>query len=155
MLAYKKGNILDSTEEIIVHGCNSKGKMGKGVAKAIRDRWPSVYQHYSETHRMNGLRLGDVIFVKPLEEPSAPFVANAITQDDYRRSYGDPSKLFLDYEALETALQRVNYFAKNRGITTIALPKIGSKLAGGDWALIEPIIEKTLGEFQTTIYLFD
>lgn len=34
MIQYKTGNLLDTPDSYIVHGCNAQGVMGSGVAKA-------------------------------------------------------------------------------------------------------------------------
>ena len=46
MVKYIKGDILNVTEGIIVQQVNCKGVMGAGLAKQIRDKWPSVYDRY-------------------------------------------------------------------------------------------------------------
>ena len=46
MIEYIKGNILNATEGIIVQQVNCMGVMGAGLAKQIRDKWPSVYNRY-------------------------------------------------------------------------------------------------------------
>lgn len=40
MIEYRKGNLLDITSGVIVHGCNMRGVMGSGVALAIRNKYP-------------------------------------------------------------------------------------------------------------------
>jgi len=36
MIKVNKGNLLDVTSGIIVHGCNAKSVMGSGVALAVK-----------------------------------------------------------------------------------------------------------------------
>lgn len=45
-IIYKKGNVLDTTDRYIVHGCNSRKVMGSGVALAIRQKYPKAYEDY-------------------------------------------------------------------------------------------------------------
>jgi hypothetical protein len=47
------------------------------------------------------------------------------------------------YDALEKALSDASDFA-NKNDLVIAMPRIGAKLAGGDWAKIEEIIKDTV-----------
>lgn len=37
---------------------------------------------------------------------------------------------------------------------TIAIPKIGAGLAGGDWETIRPILEEVFNDYDLTIYEF-
>ena len=40
------GNLLDSSAKYICHQVNCKGVMGSGVAKQIKEKWPSVFRRY-------------------------------------------------------------------------------------------------------------
>ena len=42
----KLGDICSVNSGIIVHGCNAQGVMGSGVAKAIRLKYPQVFEDY-------------------------------------------------------------------------------------------------------------
>lgn len=40
------GDLFETTAKYICHQVNCKGKMGSGVAKQIRERYPEVYSAY-------------------------------------------------------------------------------------------------------------
>ena len=44
MLHYRNGNLLNASQKVIAHQVNCQGKMGSGAAKAIRDKYPKVYE---------------------------------------------------------------------------------------------------------------
>ena len=46
MIKIIEGNILNAEEDIICHQVNCRGKMGSGLAKQIRDKYPDVYKEY-------------------------------------------------------------------------------------------------------------
>lgn len=48
MIDIIKGNLLDSNCDYICHQVNCMGKMNSGVAKAIREKWPVVFEEYKE-----------------------------------------------------------------------------------------------------------
>ena len=54
MIKVVKGNLLDATEAIIAHQVNCQKKMNSGVAKAIREKYPIVFDIYQETKPMLG-----------------------------------------------------------------------------------------------------
>jgi len=145
MITYQDGNVLDAKEKIIVHGCNAKGVMGSGVAKAIRERWPGAYEAYRKQFEEKGLELGETIFYLTKENK---IIVNAITQKDF----GSTGKRFVDYEAIKVALKEVDDMAKALNYE-IAMPQIGAGLGGGDWKKIETIIEETCSQ-PVTVYLF-
>src|SRR5512141_2670107 len=74
------GDLLAAQDvDAIAHGCNCAGAMGKGIALAIRRRWPEMYQEYRQHCRDGKFRLGDVFVWE-----SKPLVFNLGTQQSYR-----------------------------------------------------------------------
>lgn len=144
MITYKTGNLLDSPESHIAHGCNCQGKMNSGVAKAIRERWPNVYEDYIQFDKEIGLRPGDIT-VTQLDDNK--FVANLMTQT----FYGYDKRQYVDYDALRTCFQRLKRIMKPEH--SLAIPKIGAGLGGGDWKIIEQIIEKEMHGVDVTCYV--
>ena len=137
MIHTRKGDLLDATG-LILHGCNAMGQMGMGVAKAIRLKWPAAYQAYRRRFIREGLHVGEVIFV---DVAPGIVVANAITQNATAKY---PGQVVVDYAGIETACKAVAEVAVARGLT-VNFPLIGCGLAGGDWGIVQPIIEKALG----------
>lgn len=60
----------------------------------------------------------------------------------------------IDYVALYDCLTKVRDFALEKGYD-VAMPMIGSKLAGGDWNFIEEMIKRVLKDVEVTVYQFD
>lgn len=145
IIGYKKGNLIDATEKIIVHGCNAQGKMNSGVAKAIREKWPGAFGVYAKVHQQFGLELGSVLWY---ESPEEKLIGNAITQE----FYGSDGKKYVNYDATAAALQSINDVAIELGCD-IAMPKIGAGLGGGNWTIIENIIETTCTRPVTVYYI--
>ncbi len=142
-----KGDITTVTEGIVVHGCNAQGRMGSGVAKAVRATWPQAYDVYRRTYVDEGLETGDIpyVFITP-----KLMVVNAITQNYY--GYG--GKRYLSYRALKSAMFNINYIAKKLGgFKQLHFPLIGAGLAGGDWNKIEKIIEDTVTELELNLWV--
>lgn len=135
MIHYIKGNVLDSTAPIIVHGCNCQGKMGSGVAKAVRDKYPEAYEAYARHHSQIGLELG---YSLPVICKDGKIIVNAMTQE----YYGYDKKLYTSYDAIREVCK---FLALTTLVSTpIALPKIGCGLGGGDWGIVSEIIEEEL-----------
>lgn len=144
------GNVFDAflqPNSLVVHGCNAQGVMGSGVAKYVKDNFPSAYYEYLRHHEEHGLKLGEVI---PALVLPGRWVLNAITQEFYGR---DPGRVYVDYQAIEIAFSRVRQFAESNNIATINYPKIGAGLGGGDWTRISSIINTQLDGLDH--YLWD
>jgi O-acetyl-ADP-ribose deacetylase (regulator of RNase III) len=130
-IKYVNADILSVTNGILAHGCNSRGIMGAGVAKAIKDRYPEVYRNYFDIHRTSGLRLGDALPVKVNDNLT---VWNLITQSDF----GGLGTRWVNYSALVmSVLCMLNDVPKN---AVICIPKIGAGLGGGDWDYITELL---------------
>jgi O-acetyl-ADP-ribose deacetylase (regulator of RNase III) len=129
----KFGNILSVTSGIIVQGCNAQGVMGSGVAKAIRDMYPENFETYKAFETINGLHLGDVVIHKVNDELS---IYNCITQE----FYGKDGKKYVSYEAIHKSMKMVAGHA-SRSNKAVHYPMIGAGLGGGDWAVIQSVID--------------
>ena len=136
MIEYRKGNLLDVTSGIIIHGCNSHGVMGSGVALAVKNKYPGAYELYRERcidSNDDPYLLGSVIVYMVNENL---LVANMITQKDFgthkrQVNYGAIARGFDDLE---------EYYANTPGVE-FHFPKIGAGLGGGDWEVIAELIE--------------
>ena len=165
-LTYIDGDVVRSPEKYIAHGCNAQGRMGKGIAKQIRDDYPEAYRVYRDEYEAGNLSLGTIVPV-PCRHPihGDKTIINAITQEFYWKQ-GEPKSRFVDYDAVRACFQNINALAImtqddseladmfSGPLTRLAINKIGSDLAGGDWSIIEQIIEEESKDFETVVYLF-
>lgn len=146
---YVFGSLTTAPELVIAHGCNAQGRMNKGVAKAIREKWPSAFMAYEHEIMAHGAKLGDVIWARTEisstlfdQRPEAPWVANVITQE----RYGNDGARYVSYDAVDVGLRRVAQRAVAELQTdTIAIPAIGTGLGGGNWGVIYEIIRRIPG----------
>jgi len=144
-IEYVKGNLLQTEVKHIIHGCNSHGIMGSGVAKSIRDKYPDAYKDYNNAYNSYGLELGDVIVSV---QDDGKVIHNAITQRDYGRN---SSRVYVSYWAIAEVFRKINQW----GTKEVALPKIGAGLANGDWNVISAIIENTLIDTKPYVYILE
>lgn len=137
---------------IIMHICNSVGAWGAGFVLAVSKRWPHVRNSYMDWHNdrhNNDFELGAVQFVEA--QPSI-LVANMIAQKGIHTTSSGPP---IRYEALSLCLKKVALKAKEINASVHA-PKIGAGLAGGDFKIIEALIDSDLcsAGVDVTIYEF-
>lgn len=137
MIEYIKGDLFSVTEGIIAHGCNCQGVMGSGVAKIVKEKYPKAFLEYAklcsryneyDSYTLLGTAQNVVVDYKYL------VIYNLFTQNFY--GTGDKH---VNYEAVYTSFSTM--FAKEEmNAYTINIPKIGAGLGGGDWKVIEAII---------------
>lgn len=155
-IEYRKGDLFQTEIKTIVHGCNAQGVMGSGVAKIIRDKYPKAYDRYVAEYKIhNHLKLGHVIPVPCGDRINDPdnfkIIVNAITQD----FYGRDGLRYVSYDAIAESMNIINKFFEVYGISDIAMPQIGAGLGGGDWKVIEAIIESELKNVKPVVYILE
>jgi O-acetyl-ADP-ribose deacetylase (regulator of RNase III) len=139
-----KGDLFKTECVAILHGCNAQGKMGSGVAKIVRDRFPQAYTQYTKQAK-TGLIMGSCQYVRCDDK----MIINAITQE----FYGYDGRRYASYDAISEAFRDVNHELPRMGITEVAMPMIGAGLGGGSWSVISAIIESELSDVQPYVYI--
>ena len=165
-LYYKTGNLLDAPVEYICHQVNCQGRMGSGIAKQIRERWPIVYQEYQakfdeieeEIIKLCGswesqmdvseVLLGDVQFITVGENKT---VVNMFAQ----QYYGYDGERYTSYDAFWACLGGIKDSVPKG--SKIGFPyRIGCGLGGANWQVIETMIYAVLGkDYDVYIYVLE
>lgn len=154
MTYYIKGDITNSRCDVICHQVNCRGKMGSGVAKAIKEKWLDVYVNYlywcdREEHKED--LLGKIQAIELEGEPTQ-YIVNMFTQN----YYGHDGARYTSYDAFITALETLRDQLKGHPDKTIAFPyKIGCVRGGADWIIIQHMIEETLEDRDIYYYYLD
>lgn len=147
-----QGNLLTSDCNIIIHQANCQGVMGAGIAKQIVNLYPEVLVADREYKVPvgNEARLGRTSHA-PVKGPhGALLVVNLYSQFNYGRGKQTDYKAFT--KGLHSILTRLDI--KGRGYK-VGLPfGIGCGLAGGDWLIINSIIEEASEKFGRDLYLY-
>jgi len=141
-----KGNIFESTCQTLVNTVNCVGLMGKGIALEFKNRFPEMYQNYKEICEKKALKPG----LLHLYNKSTPWILNFPTKIHWKY----PSKM----EYIEFGLKKFVSTYKDRGITSIAFPELGSSLGGLNWNDVRSLMYDYLSQpnnVDIEIYHFD
>lgn len=142
MVEFKKGNIFNSKSQTLVNPVNCKGVMGAGLALEMKKRYPAMFSTYKRICDKNMLIPGKLQLWK-----GNKWILNFPTKDYWK----DPSKI----EYIEKGLDKFLETYKEKEITSIAFPKIGSGLGGLDWALVKSIMIKKLNNLNIKIEIYE
>lgn len=142
-IKYIQGDLFQTDIKHIMHGCNDQGVMGSGVAKIVRELHPAAYKHYLD----QDLELGKVFYVPSNDK----IIINAVTQ----HRYGKDGRKYVSYDAVDLIMKKVNYTLMLDDYKEVAMPKIGSTLGGGNWNIIEKIIEENMKLVQAVVYYIE
>lgn len=154
MMEWVKGNLLDSDCDYICHQVNCQGRMGSGIAKQIRERWPEVYSNYLMKYHnsLPEILLGDIqiIYIQNTNIPRQ-CVINLFSQ----QYFGYDGKRYTSYDAFWECLHHIKYEIPKG--SKIGFPKnIGCGLGGANWQIIETMIYEVLDDdFKVYIYYLE
>lgn len=146
----RTGQILEEvTRGIIVQQVNAQGMMGSGIAKAIREKWPKVWDEYSffikpKQPDQGAGHMGKVIMVHVAENL---YIANIVGQ----QFFGRDGKRYTSYDALDVGLKQVARKARELNLP-VHYPTIGCGLGGGNWTIVSSIIEANLVTIDHTLW---
>lgn len=149
MIIYKQGNVLLGSERYIAHGCNCMGSFGYGIAGQIARTFPQAKEAYLKKYQQEGWKLGEIQEV----DCGSKIIINCATQ----YYYGNPEKTgktYASYEAINLVMINIYTLSKEKDII-VAMPKIGSKLGGLEWARIELIINSIFTDRDVVVYEFN
>lgn len=136
-------------KHIIAHVVNDKTpNWGAGFAKYVKKKWPYVqrdFQEWAGAHREN-LSLGKVHLSKISDDIS---IMHMIAQ----HGYGPSQKPRIRYAALRTCLDKLAEIAGKQRVT-VDMPRIGAGQAGGNWYVIQELIDEALVQrgLEVTVY---
>lgn len=159
MVQYCEGDIFNSEADIVCHQVNCQGVFGRGMAGQIKKMFPEVEKTYKIITKQwqeqaggksSGL-LGRVS-AQPVQKDGRWFlIANLYGQDDYGKK-----GIYTDYKALEKAMDEIRQFVEARNKKEIiAFPyKIGCGNAGGDWAVVEEMINRVFEDYAGEVQIW-
>ena len=173
MIYWKKGNLLDSDCDYICQQVNCQGRMGSGIAKQIKERWPVVYHDYMAkynavkeladewagqyeggTPSADEILLGDIqivgLWVDYYKDPIHQSVINMFAQ----QHYGYDGKRYTSYDAFWNCLNLIKQTVPTD--KKIGFPyNIGCGLGGANWMVILAMIDTVLKDHHVEIYTLE
>lgn len=160
MIVYRNGDIVEAFKnneiDVLVHGVNCQGKMNSGIAKQIRAEYPKVFTEYSffvtaangfrdcEEHIDESKLLGKNQLVKIKQS----YIINAFTQSNY----GYNGNKFCSYDAIDSCMKALLITTND---CVVGMPKIGAGVGGGDWKVIEAIINSHFHNRDIFVYTLE
>ena len=145
MLKLVPGDLFKATDYgALIHGCNCFNTMGGGVAAIVAKVYPEAMMVDDLTKIGDESKLGKFTYCNVDHAYSGNLltVVNAYTQFQPGRNY--------DYAAIESALTGIDRVLSREIV--VAMPKIGAGIAGGDWDIIQKIMEKAFFYRNAIVY---
>lgn len=143
MIHFVKGNIFDSTAQVIVNPVNCVGVMGAGLAKQFKERYPNMYRSYIQCCAKGLLQPGKLMLCKAEDHMILLFPTKTY--------YSMPSKM----EYIEKGLEKLADTYQQKNIQSIAIPKLGCGLGGLDWPEVRQRILYYLTDCDMDVYVYE
>lgn len=148
MIELKKGDMMQSEAEALVNTVNTVGVMGKGIALQFKETFPNNNKAYIDACKRNELEPGKLLAVWDENlHIGKKLIINFPTKVHWR----NPSK----YEYIEKGLLALRELLQKEKVKSVAIPPLGCGNGGLDWALVKPMIEKTLNGLDTKVLIFE
>lgn len=137
VIGYAQGNILQADAEALVNTVNCVGVMGRGIALQFKHAYPANFKAYAAACKRGEVRPGRML-VHDTGQLAPRWIINFPT----KRHWRGKSRL----EDIEAGMVALEDEIRTRGISSVAIPPLGSGLGGLDWRTVRPIIEKALAD---------
>lgn len=144
-ITYKKGNIFNTKCQTVVNTVNCVGVMGKGIALVYKLRYPKMYDLYKIYCNTKAIAIGKLWLY--VGESDAPWVLNFPTKFHWKY----PSKI----EYIEKGLQKFIGTYKQKGITSIAFPLLGTHNGELDKEEVKELMNRYLKECDIPIEIYE
>ena len=144
-ITHIEGNIFNSKCDTIVNTINCVGAMGKGIAKVYKLRYPEMYTEYKQHCSNKLIKTGSLwLYTK---QTNAPWILNFPTKFHWKY----PSKI----EWIESGLKKFIETYKQKNITSIAFPLLGTHNGGLDVNEVKELMNQYLGQCDIEIEIYD
>lgn len=157
---------------IIAHICNDVGGWGKGFVLALSRRYPDAEKAYRQWYKLKvnplptpttpkkeaeaeePFELGQVQFVPVRQsETSQIWVVNMLAQHGIANAKSKAKPI--RYEALAKCLATVAKVSLELPNSSLHMPRIGTGLAGGDWAEVTTLISREVLSHNISVTIYD
>lgn len=120
MIQEISGDLFDAKTDALAHGCNAAGRMGAGIAKEFKARYPDMFKDY-KLRAQSGLLTPGKGYI--FYNQNKPHIINLITQ-----GYGPSNLLYL-----QESCEWLNSHYLDLNVNSVAMPRIASGLGGLPW----------------------
>jgi O-acetyl-ADP-ribose deacetylase (regulator of RNase III) len=149
MLIEVAGDILLSKAEAIAHGVAPNDHMDRGLALALRERWPALAKDFRHYCHVQHAASGGAWTWKSAD---GLYIINLLTQEAAASEGTHPGRAKPEY--VNHALRQLAQIVAKEGIRSLALPRLATGLGGLDFARVQPLLQQHLGELAIPVFVY-
>lgn len=148
MLYEVTGDILLSRAQAIAHGIAPNDPFDQGLARALREQWPAMHKDFHHYAHNAPPKPGEVW----VWGSAGIRIFTLLTQDGTRDHGGRPGRATTSN--VHHCLRRLRQLVEQEHITSLALPRLATGVGSLDWADVQPLIERHLGDLPIPIFVY-
>lgn len=138
-----QGDLFESQVQTLVNTVNCVGVMGKGIALEFKRRFPDMYDDYVKRCEAGKLMLGRPYLFRRLVPP---WILNFPTKGHWRAV----SRL----SDIVKGLDYLEHHYREWGITSLAVPPLGSGNGQLEWRIVGPTLYRHLSRLDIPVELY-
>lgn len=148
MIRFVKGNLLESQAQALVNTVNTVGVMGKGIALQFKEAYPNNYILYRKACKEKLVHVGSMFITSEKNMlGEEKIIINFPTKTTWRK----PS----EYSYIKEGLIDLKSKIVEYGISSIAIPPLGSHNGGLDWNVVKQMILDQLSDVDCDVMLYE
>ena len=148
MIEYVQGDILQADAEALVNTVNCVGVMGRGIALQFKNAYPANFAEYKHACDRGDVVPGRMLIYRTGALTNPKYIINFPT----KRHWKGKSRL----EDIKSGLDALAGDIKALGITSIAIPPLGSGLGGLPWEQVRQLIQQKIGTLEhVTVLVYE
>lgn len=147
MIKFKNGDIFIDQAEAIVNTVNCVGVMGRGLALQFKNKYPENFREYQKACKQNFVKPGRMFVFETGELIGPKYIINFPT----KRHWKAKSKI----EDIQSGLQDLVKTIEQYGISSVAIPPLGSGLGGLPWGLVKNEIIQALNDVSCEVIVYE
>jgi len=148
MIHEVSGDILLTKAEAIAHGVAPNDHFDKGLALALREKWPMMatdFRHYAnQSHPKPGEIWAWGGF--------SARIFCLMTQDGEHSRGAKPGRA--SAANVNHCLRRLQHELEKGEIKSLALPRLATGVGGLEWNEVYPLIKSHLGDLKIPVYIY-
>lgn len=149
MIQEVTGDILLTTAQAIAHGIAPNDHFSSGLALALREQWPAMYQDFRHYCHVSHPKPGSAWVWGGTDGKR---LVNLLTQEAPQNHQANPGKASI--HNVSHALKELRHLIEKEAFTSIALPRLATGVGGLDWEDVYPLVKKHLGDLKIPIFVY-
>ena len=142
------GDILLTKAQAIAHGIAPNDPFDRGLALALREKWPMMHKDYRHYAHQTHPKPGEIWEWGGF----GARIINLLTQDGNFEQGTHPGHASL--ANVDHCLKRLRHAIEKQDLKSIALPRLATGVGGLKWEDVKPLIQQHLGTLEIPVIVY-